>query len=169
MKFIAHSRVACPSGPAYQENLERLAHTETSDNGKPIRETRAASAPRREPRRARQRHHRHHFKEKMGIVGQIIPWNFPVLMAAWKMASALATDSCVVIKPASDTPLSLAMLMDLIGDPLPPGVFNLINGHGSEIGAPLASSPRIVKIAFTGEMTTEWQIMRYTSEPADEL
>ena len=98
------------------------------------------------------------------MVGQIIPWNFPFLMAAWKMAPALAAGNCVVIKPASDTPLSLAVLMDLIADVLPPGVLNVVNGHGSEVGAPLASSPRIAKIAFTGETTTGRQIMQYASE-----
>ena len=95
---------------------------------------------------------------------QIIPWNFPLLMAAWKMAPALATGNCVVIKPASDTPLSLAVLMDLIGDILPAGVLNVVNGHGSEVGAPLASSPRIAKVSFTGETTTGRQIMQYAAE-----
>ena len=85
-------------------------------------------------------------------------------MAAWKMAPALATGNCVVIKPASDTPLSLALLMDLIGDILPPGVLNVVNGHGSEVGAPLASSPRIAKVSFTGETTTGRQIMQYAAE-----
>jgi len=163
-----------------EENLELLAHTETIDNGKPIRETRAADIP------LAADHFRYfagciradegtlaeldndtvayHFKEPMGVVGQIIPWNFPFLMAAWKMAPALAAGNCVVIKPASDTPLSLAVLMDLVGDVLPPGVVNVVNGHGSEVGAPLASSPRIAKIAFTGETTTGRQIMQYASE-----
>jgi len=163
-----------------EENLELLAHTETLDNGKPIRETRAADIP------LGADHFRYfagciraeegtlgeidndtvayHFKEPMGVVGQIIPWNFPFLMAAWKMAPALATGNCIVIKPASDTPLSLAVLMDLIGDLLPLGVLNVVNGHGSEVGAPLASSPRIAKIAFTGETTTGRQIMQYASE-----
>ena len=106
----------------------------------------------------------YHFKEPMGVVAQIIPWNFPLLMAAWKMAPALATGNCVVIKPASDTPLSLAILMDLIGDILPPGVLNVVIGHGSEVGAPLASSPRIAKVSFTGETTTGRQIMQYAAE-----
>ncbi len=106
----------------------------------------------------------YHFKEPLGVVGQIIPWNFPLLMAAWKMAPALAAGNCVVIKPASDTPLSLAVLMDIIGDVLPPGVLNVVNGHGSEVGAPLASSPRIAKIAFTGETTTGRQIMQYAAQ-----
>ena len=162
------------------ENLELLAHIETLDNGKPIRETRAADIPlgadhfryfagciRAEEGSIGEIDHdtiAYHFKEPMGVVGQIIPWNFPFLMAAWKMAPALAAGNCVVIKPASDTPLSLAVLMDLIGDLLPPGVLNVVNGHGSEVGAPLASSPRIAKIAFTGETTTGRQIMQYASE-----
>ena len=106
----------------------------------------------------------YHFREPLGVVGQIIPWNFPLLMAAWKMAPALVAGNCVVIKPASETPLSLAVLMDLIGDVLPPGVLNVVNGYGSEVGTPLASSPRIAKIAFTGETTTGRLIMQYASE-----
>ena len=163
-----------------EENLELLAHTETIDNGKPIRETRAADIPlgadhfryfagciRAEEGSLGELDNdtvAYHFKEPMGVVGQIIPWNFPFLMAAWKMAPALACGNCVVIKPASDTPLSLAVLMDLIADVLPPGVLNVVNGHGSEVGAPLASNPRIAKIAFTGETTTGRQIMQYASE-----
>ena len=163
-----------------EANLELLAHTETLDNGKPIRETRAADIPlgadhfryfagcvRVEEGSIGEIGHdtfAYHFKEPMGVVGQIIPWNFPFLMGAWKMAPALAAGNCVVIKPASDTPLSLAVFMDLIGDVLPPGVLNVVNGHGSEVGAPLASSPRIAKIAFTGETTTGRQIMQYASE-----
>ncbi len=163
-----------------EDNLELLAYAETVDNGKPIRETRAADVP------LAADHFRYfagciraeegtlgeldndtiayHFKEPMGVVAQIIPWNFPLLMAAWKLAPALATGNCVVIKPASDTPLSLAVLMDLIGDILPPGVLNVLNGHGSEVGAPLASSPRIAKVSFTGETTTGRQIMQYAAE-----
>jgi aldehyde dehydrogenase len=163
-----------------EENLELLAKTETMDNGKPIRETRAADIPlgadhfryfagciRAEEGTLAELDNdtvAYHFKEPMGVVGQIIPWNFPFLMAAWKMAPAIAAGNCVVIKPASDTPLSLAVLMDLIGDILPPGVLNVVNGHGSEVGAPLASNPRIAKIAFTGETTTGRQIMQYASE-----
>ena len=140
-----------------EENLELLAHTETIDNGKPIRETRAADIPlavdhfryfagclRAEEGSIAEVDHdtiAYHFKEPMGVVAQIIPWNFPFLMAAWKMAPALACGNCVVIKPASDTPLSLAVFMDLIADILPPGVLNVVNGHGSEVGTPLASSP----------------------------
>jgi len=162
------------------ENLELLAHVETRDNGKPIRETLNADVP------LSADHFRYfagciraeegtlgeidndtvayHFHEPLGVVGQIIPWNFPLLMAAWKMAPAIAAGNCVVIKPASDTPMSLAVLMDLIGDVLPPGVLNVVFGHGSEVGAPLARSPRIAKIAFTGETTTGRQIMQYAAE-----
>ncbi len=163
-----------------EENLELLAYAETVDNGKPIRETTNADVP------LAADHFRYfasciraeegtlaelddntvayHFREPMGVVGQIIPWNFPLLMAAWKMAPALATGNCVVIKPASDTPLSLAVLMDLVGDILPPGVLNVVNGRGSEVGAPLASNPRIAKVSFTGETTTGRQIMQYAAE-----
>ena len=106
----------------------------------------------------------YHFKEPMGVVAQIVPWNFPLLMAAWKVAPALAAGNCVIIKPASDTPMSLAVLMDLVGDLLPPGVLNVVFGHGSEVGSPLARSPRIAKVAFTGETTTGRQIMQYAAE-----
>jgi aldehyde dehydrogenase len=174
------SRLLLKIADRIDENLELLAYAETLDNGKPIRETRAADVP------LAADHFRYfagciraeegalselddntvayHFKEPMGVVGQIIPWNFPLLMAAWKMAPALATGNCVVIKPASDTPLSLAILMELIGDVLPPGVLNVVFGHGSEVGAPLASSPRIAKVSFTGETTTGRQIMQYAAE-----
>ena len=163
-----------------EENLELLAHVETRDNGKPIRETVNADVPlaadhfryfagciRAEEGTIGEIDHdtiAYHFKEPLGVVGQIIPWNFPLLMAAWKMAPALVAGNCVVIKPASDTPMSLAVLMDLIGDLLPPGVLNVVFGHGSEVGAPLARSPRIAKIAFTGETTTGRQIMQYAAE-----
>jgi aldehyde dehydrogenase len=161
-------------------NLALLAHVETRDNGKPIRETLNADVP------LSSDHFRYfaaciraqegtlgeldndtvayHFHEPLGVVGQIIPWNFPLLMASWKMAPALAAGNCVVIKPASDTPMSLAVLMDLIGDILPPGVLNVVFGHGSEVGTPLARNPRIAKIAFTGETTTGRQIMQYAAE-----
>jgi aldehyde dehydrogenase len=162
------------------ENLELLAHVETRDNGKPIRETINADVPlaadhfryfagciRAEEGTIGEIDHdtiAYHFKEPMGVVAQIIPWNFPLLMAAWKMAPALVAGNCVVIKPASDTPMSVAVLMDLIGDLLPPGVLNVVFGHGSEVGAPLARSPRIAKISFTGETTTGRQIMQYAAE-----
>jgi aldehyde dehydrogenase len=163
-----------------EENLELLAHVETRDNGKPIRETLNADIPlaadhfryfagciRAEEGSLGEIDHdtvAYHFKEPMGVVAQIIPWNFPLLMAAWKMAPALVAGNCVVIKPASDTPMSLAVLMDLIGDLLPPGVLNVVFGHGSEVGAPLARSPRIAKVSFTGETTTGRQIMQYAAE-----
>lgn len=161
-------------------NLALLAHVETRDNGKPIRETLNADVP------LSSDHFRYfaaciraqegtlgelddntvayHFHEPLGVVAQIIPWNFPLLMAAWKLAPALAAGNCVVIKPASDTPMSLAVLMDLIGDILPPGVLNVVFGHGSEVGTPLARNPRIAKVAFTGETTTGRQIMQYAAE-----
>jgi len=174
------SRLLLKIADRIDDNLDLLAYAETMDNGKPIRETRAADVP------LAADHFRYfagciraeegalselddntvayHFKEPMGVVAQIIPWNFPLLMAAWKLAPALACGNCVVIKPASDTPLSLAILMDLIGDVLPRGVLNVVNGHGSEVGAPLASSPRIAKVGFTGETTTGRQIMQYAAE-----
>jgi len=163
-----------------QANLGLLANVETVDNGKPIRETLNADVP------LAADHFRYfasciraeegslgeidndtvayHFREPLGVVGQIIPWNFPLLMAAWKLAPALAAGNCVVIKPASDTPLSLAVLMDLTADILPPGVVNVVFGSGAEVGTPLASSRRIAKIGFTGETTTGRQIMHYASE-----
>ena len=163
-----------------EDNLELLARVETRDNGKPIRETMNADVPlaadhfryfagciRAEEGTLGEIDHdtvAYHFREPLGVVGQIIPWNFPLLMAAWKIAPALVAGNCVVIKPASDTPMSLAVLMDVIGDVLPPGVLNVVFGHGSEVGAPLARSPRIAKIAFTGETTTGRQIMQYAAE-----
>ena len=162
------------------ENLELLARVETRDNGKPIRETVNADVPlsadhfryfaaciRAEEGTLGEIDHdtvAYHFREPMGVVGQIIPWNFPLLMASWKMAPALAAGNCVVIKPASDTPMSLAVLMDLTADILPPGVLNVVFGHGAEVGTPLARSRRIAKIAFTGETTTGRQIMQYAAE-----
>ncbi|WP_234430298.1 aldehyde dehydrogenase, partial [Brucella melitensis] len=106
----------------------------------------------------------YHFHEPLGVVGQIIPWNFPLLMATWKLAPALAAGNCVVLKPAEQTPASILVLMELIADILPPGVVNIVNGFGLEAGKPLASSPRIAKIAFTGETTTGRLIMQYASQ-----
>ena len=106
----------------------------------------------------------YHFNEPLGVVGQIIPWNFPILMAAWKLAPALAAGNCVVLKPAEQTPLGILLLMELIGDILPPGVVNVVTGFGLEAGKPLASSKRIAKIAFTGETTTGRLIMQYASQ-----
>jgi aldehyde dehydrogenase len=164
-----------------EENLELLALAETLDNGKPIRETRAADVPlsidhfryfagciRSEEGTVGEIDNdtiAYHFREPLGVVGQIIPWNFPLLMAAWKLAPAVVAGNCVVIKPASNTPLSLLVLMELIADLLPPGVINVVTGPGGEIGKALASNPRIAKIGFTGETTTGRLIMQYASEP----
>ena len=153
-----------------EANLELLAYAETIDNGKPIRETLNADIP------LAVDHFRYfagciraqegslseidgdtvayHFQEPLGVVGQIIPWNFPILMAAWKLAPALATGNCVVLKPAESTPVSLLILAELINDLLPAGVLNIVNGYGREAGMPLATSKRIAKIAFTGSTST---------------
>jgi aldehyde dehydrogenase len=152
------------------QNLELLAYAETVDNGKAIRETLNADIP------LSSDHFRYfagclraqegslseidgdtiayHFHEPLGVVGQIIPWNFPILMAAWKLAPALAAGNCVVLKPAESTPVSIMVLVELIADLLPPGVLNIVNGLGREAGMPLASSKRIAKIAFTGSTAT---------------
>ncbi len=161
-------------------NVELLARVETLDNGKPIRETRAADVPlaadhfryfaaclRAEEGTLTQLDDdtvAYHFRDPLGVVAQIIPWNFPLLMASWKLCPALAAGNCVVLKPASETPLSVLVLMGLIGDILPPGVLNIVNGKGSEIGKALAANPRIAKVAFTGETTTGRLIMQYASE-----
>jgi aldehyde dehydrogenase len=162
------------------QNLERLAAVETWDNGKGIRECLAADLP------LASDHFRYYagviraeagevadldantvsmeVHEPLGVVGQIIPWNFPILMATWKLAPALAAGNCVVLKPAEQTPASILVLMELIADLLPPGVVNIVNGFGIEAGKPLASSPRVAKVAFTGETTTGRLIMQYASE-----
>ncbi len=163
-----------------EENLAVLAQAETWDNGKPIRETMAADMPlaidhfryfagaiRAQEGGISEIDHdtvAYHFHEPLGVVGQIIPWNFPILMAVWKLAPALAAGNCVVLKPAEQTPASILVLAELIADILPPGVLNIINGFGLEAGKPLASSPRIAKIAFTGETTTGRLIMQYASQ-----
>ena len=163
-----------------EANLELLAVAESWDNGKPIRETMAADIPLAIDHfryfagalRAREggisevdeNTIAYHFHEPLGVVAQIIPWNFPILMAVWKMAPALAAGNAVVLKPAEQTPASILVLMSLIGDLLPPGVLNIVNGFGVEAGKPLASSPRIRKVAFTGETTTGRLIMQYASE-----
>ena len=163
-----------------EENLARIALAETLDNGKPIRETTHADIPlaidhfryfagalRAEEGSIAEIDHQtyaYHFKEPLGVVGQIIPWNFPILMAVWKLAPALAAGNCVVLKPAEQTPASLLVLLELIADLLPKGVVNVVNGFGLEAGKPLASSPRIAKIAFTGETTTGRLIMQYASQ-----
>jgi aldehyde dehydrogenase len=153
-----------------EANLELLAYVETVDNGKPIRETLNADIP------LAIDHFRYfagcvraqeggigeidentvayHFHEPLGVVGQIIPWNFPILMAVWKLAPALAAGNCVVLKPAESTPVSILIVAELIADIIPPGVLNIVNGFGREAGMPLATSKRIAKIAFTGSTTT---------------
>jgi aldehyde dehydrogenase len=153
-----------------EQNLEKLAYAETVDNGKPIRETLNADIP------LAADHFRYfagclrsqegalseidgdtiayHYQEPLGVVGQIIPWNFPILMAAWKLAPALGAGNCVVLKPAESTPVSILVLAELIADLLPPGVLNIVNGYGREAGMPLANSKRIAKIAFTGSTAT---------------
>jgi aldehyde dehydrogenase len=163
-----------------EANLAAIAMVETLDNGKPIRETTAADIP------LAIDHFRYfagciraqegtlaeldddtvayHFHEPLGVVGQIIPWNFPILMAAWKLAPAIAAGNCVVMKPAEQTPMSIMALMDLVGDLIPPGVLNVVNGFGVEAGKPLAQNPRINKVAFTGETSTGRLIMQYASE-----
>ncbi len=163
-----------------EANLEMLAVAETWDNGKPVRETLAADMPLTVDHfryfagciRAQEgsiapiddQTVAYHFHEPLGVVGQIIPWNFPILMAAWKLAPALAAGNCVVLKPAEQTPASILTLMELVGDLLPPGVVNVVNGFGVEAGKPLARSPRVAKVAFTGETTTGRLIMQYASE-----
>jgi len=163
-----------------EANLEMLAVAETWDNGKPVRETLAADMP------LAADHFRYfascvraqegslaeiddttiayHYHEPLGVVGQIIPWNFPILMAAWKLAPALAAGNCVILKPAEQTPVGILLVAELVADLLPPGVLNIVNGFGVEAGKPLASSNRIAKVAFTGETTTGRLIMQYASQ-----
>ena len=163
-----------------EANLEMLAVAETWDNGKPVRETLNADLP------LAIDHFRYfagciraqegslsdidettvayHYHEPLGVVGQIIPWNFPILMAVWKIAPALAAGNCIVLKPAEQTPAGIMVMMELIGDLLPDGVLNVVNGFGLEAGKPLASSRRIAKIAFTGETTTGRLIMQYATQ-----
>ncbi|TCT19763.1 aldehyde dehydrogenase [Thiobaca trueperi] len=163
-----------------EQNLEAIAYAETVDNGKPIRETMAADIP------LAIDHFRYfagciraqegsiceidkdtvayHFHEPLGVVGQIIPWNFPILMATWKLAPALAAGNCVVLKPAEQTPVGILVVAELIQDLLPPGVLNIVNGFGVEAGKPLATNKRIAKVAFTGETSTGRLIMQYAAE-----
>ncbi|MEZ4950187.1 MAG: aldehyde dehydrogenase family protein [Saprospiraceae bacterium] len=163
-----------------EQNLDALAKAETWDNGKPYRETKNADLP------LAIDHFRYfagviraeegsmseldantvsmNVPEPLGVVGQIIPWNFPLLMAAWKVAPALAAGNCVVLKPAEQTPVGIMILMEMIQDILPAGVLNVVNGFGVEAGKPLASNPRINKVAFTGETTTGQLIMQYASK-----
>ena len=163
-----------------EQNLELLAVAETWDNGKPIRECMAADIPLTIDHfryfagciRAQEggiseldeKTVAYHFHEPLGVVGQIIPWNFPILMAAWKLAPALAAGNCVVLKPAEQTPASILVLAELIGDLLPAGVINIVNGFGAEVGKALAANPRIAKIAFTGSTATGKLIMQYAAE-----
>ena len=163
-----------------EQNLELLAVAETWENGKPVRETLAADIP------LAIDHFRYfagciraqeggisqidedtvayHFHEPLGVVGQIIPWNFPILMAAWKIAPALAAGNCIVLKPAEQTPVSILVLVELIADLLPKGVLNIVNGDGLKVGKPLATNPRIAKIAFTGSTEVGQYIMQYATE-----
>ena len=166
-------------GDRIEANKDALALAEVWDNGKPIREALAADIP------LAADHFRYfaaairaqegslsqidedtvayHVHEPLGVVGQIIPWNFPILMGAWKLAPALAAGNTVVLKPAEQTPASILYLMSIIGDLLPPGVVNIVSGFGVEAGKPLASSDRIAKVSFTGETTTGRLIMQYAS------
>jgi aldehyde dehydrogenase len=170
------SRVA----DAIEENLEMLAVAESYENGKPVRETLAADIPlaidhfryfagavRSEEGRISEideQTYAYHFQEPLGVVGQIIPFNFPLLMAAWKIAPALAAGNCTVIKPASPTPWSILKLMEVIGEIVPEGVINVVNGPGAEIGKALASNKRIAKVGFTGETVTGRLIMSYAAQ-----
>ena len=165
-----------------EANLEAIAIAESYENGKPVRETLAADIPiaidhlryfagviRAQEGGISQIDEdtvAYHFHEPLGVVGQIIPWNFPILMAIWKIAPALAAGNCVVLKPAEQTPASVLFMLDLIGaaDILPKGVLNVVNGFGVEAGKPIASNPRIDKVSFTGETTTGRLIMQYASE-----
>jgi aldehyde dehydrogenase len=174
------ANILCKIADRMEANLRRLAVAETIDNGKPIRETTAGDIPLTIDHlryfagcvRAQEGSIceidgdtvAYHFQEPLGVVGQIIPWNCPILMAVWKLAPALAAGNCVVLKPAEQTPASILVLLELIQDLLPAGVLNVVNGFGLEAGKPLASSRRIAKIAFTGETTTGRLIMQYASQ-----
>ncbi|UXY11110.1 aldehyde dehydrogenase [Kosakonia sp. ML.JS2a] len=180
MSVQARAAILLKIADRMEQNLDLLATAETWDNGKPIRETQGADVP------LAIDHFRYfagciraqeggiseidndtvayHFHEPLGVVGQIIPWNFPLLMACWKMAPALAAGNCIVLKPARLTPLSVLLLMEIIGDLLPPGVINVVNGAGGEIGEYLATSKRIAKVAFTGSTDVGRQIMQYATQ-----
>ncbi|MBQ6642621.1 MAG: aldehyde dehydrogenase family protein [Saccharopolyspora sp.] len=163
-----------------EQNLQKLAVAESWENGKPVRESLAADIPlaidhfryfagalRAQEGSLSQIDENtvaYHFHEPLGVVGQIIPWNFPILMAVWKIAPALAGGNAIVLKPAEQTPASIHVLLEVIGDLLPPGVLNVVNGFGVEAGKPLASNSRIRKVAFTGETTTGRLILQYASE-----
>ena len=174
------ARILNKIADAMEEHLEMLAIAESWGNGKPVRETINADLPlaidhfryfagaiRAEEGRISEIDKNtvaYHFQEPLGVVGQIIPFNFPLLMAAWKLAPALAAGNCTVIKPASPTPWSILKLAEVIGDLLPPGVLNIVNGPGAEIGMALATNKRIAKIAFTGETATGRLIMQYAAQ-----
>lgn len=174
------SRVLNKIADIMEENLEMLARLETLDNGKALRESRAADLPLcidhfryfagviRADESTISEHDEHTVSialhEPLGVVAQIIPWNFPLLMATWKIAPALAAGCCTVVKPAEQTPTSIMVLMELIADVVPPGVLNVVTGFGVEAGKPLASSNRVAKVSFTGETTTGRLIMQYASE-----
>ena len=176
----SRSNILLKIAQVIEDNLEYLAIVETIDNGKALRETRAADLPLvvdhfryfagviRSEEGTISEHDENtvsiNLHEPLGVVAQIIPWNFPLLMAAWKIAPALAAGCCVVVKPAEQTPTSIICLMELIGHLLPAGVLNIVTGFGPEAGKPLATSSRINKVAFTGETTTGRLIMQYASE-----
>jgi aldehyde dehydrogenase len=180
MSTTERSRILNRVADAIEEHVDLLAVAESWENGKPVRETLAADIPlaadhfryfasviRGEEGSIAEidrQTYAYHFKEPLGVVGQIIPFNFPILMAAWKLAPALAAGNCSVIKPASPTPWSLLVLMELIGEIVPPGVINVVNGPGGEIGKALAQNKRIAKIAFTGETVTGRLIMQYAAQ-----
>jgi aldehyde dehydrogenase len=177
--YAARSIILNKIADRMEQNLEMLAVAETWDNGKPVRETIHADmalaidhfryfagvirAQEGSVAEIDDTTVAYHYLEPLGVVGQIIPWNFPILMAVWKLAPALAAGNCVVLKPAEQTPASILLLMELVGDLIPAGVVNVVNGFGLEAGKPLASSRRIAKIAFTGETTTGRLIMQYAS------
>lgn len=176
----ARSLVLLKIADRLEANLERLAVNETWDNGKPVRETLAADLPlavdhfryfagclRAQEGTAAEIDEftaAYHFHEPLGVVAQIIPWNFPLLMAAWKLAPALAAGNCVILKPAEQTPLSITLFVELIADLLPPGVLNVIHGFGREAGEALAGNPRIAKVAFTGSTATGGHILQLAAK-----
>ena len=176
----ARSNILLKIADRIEQNLELLAVTETWDNGKAVRETLNADIPlaadhfryfagclrSQEGTAAELDEHTaaYHFHEPLGVVGQIIPWNFPLLMAAWKLAPALAAGNCIVLKPAEQTPLSILVLLEVIGDLLPPGVLNVVNGYGREAGEALATSTRIAKLAFTGSTPVGRHILKCAAE-----
>ncbi|MGD0105054.1 MAG: aldehyde dehydrogenase family protein [Rhodopila sp.] len=178
--YAERSRILNKIADRIEENLQTIALVETIDNGKPIRESTLADLPlavdhfryfagviRAQEGTTCEIDHdtvAYHFHEPLGVVAQIIPWNFPILMAVWKLAPALAAGNCIVLKPAEQTPMSIMVLVEAIADLLPPGVLNVVNGFGVEAGKPLAQNKRVAKVAFTGETTTGRLIMQYASE-----